>query len=454
MLFHSVTFLIFFILFIAGFIYVKRERRVVYTTIASFVFYAWWNPRYLLLLIGFSLFAYYASFKAASASKKMFAILITVCLLPLIFFKYSGFLSENLFFLAHRGTPAAAVPWRLPLGISFITFTVLAYLIDIRRTRFQPEKNFSKTALYLSFFPHLIAGPIMRPRELFPQFAHLKINANLVKAGLLLFAVGMIKKIACADPLAEFVDQVYRQNSQTGLGQHVLAFYAFAGQIYFDFSGYTDMALGIAFILGIRLPLNFNRPYHATSIRDFWQRWHMTLSRWLRDYLYIPLGGNRHGEYRTFAALSATMLLGGLWHGASWTFVLWGGYHGALLCTEHLLGKRSSIKIPVWLARLWTFHVVAFGWIFFRAGNWDLMKEFLSGFSRPGDIGVVIGHHPYLLLVLVCLFLLHRWDRVSFVFWAANRLKTAFVYPIIFILILGGIVFSVGNPSAFIYFDF
>lgn len=452
MLFHSLPFIFLFLLFLSGFCIFKNEARLVYVTLFSYFFYAWWHPPYLILLVGFTLFAHYVVL--ANLSPTLFKVAIALSLTPLCLFKYTAFFIRNLNSLLGLSIPLET-NWALPLGISFITFTVIAYLVDTRRGVYPAQTSITRTALYLSFFPHLIAGPIMRPKELLPQLNHLRIKPALAKLGFFLFSVGMVKKIVFADQIAIWVDRWYPVDAALNLPRSLFLFYAFPVQIYCDFSGYTDMALGLAFILGVRLPLNFNRPYVSTSIREFWRRWHITLSRWLRDYLYIPLGGNRYGMGRTFFTLLITMLLGGFWHGAAWTFVLWGAYHGALLVFERLLGRGKALNKPSLIRTLFAFHLVAIGWILFRAHGWSEVRHMVGGFFVPGDWKdsfVTVGFQVGLIGLF---FLVHKWDRISMVVWFVRRFrKGAFLYALAIILIILSKILSIGNPSAFIYFDF
>ncbi len=454
MLFYSISFFIFLTFFLPGFILLKGRARIFFTLLGSYVFYSWWYPPYIILILGLTLFGYFAGRSQLSSAKK-FALILTVLFLPLVFFKYTNFFLTNLekvfgFETTFRGH------WQLPLGISFITFTVVAYLMDIRRKKAMPEKDLSKFALYIAFFPHLIAGPIMRPHELLPQLSHLKFKSKLLRMGLLLFAVGMVKKVVFADTIAPIVDAYYRLDAPCTLAHSLFAFYGFAIQIYCDFSGYTDMALGIAFILGVRLPLNFNRPYAADSIRNFWRRWHITLSRWLRDYLYIPLGGSRHGYPRMITALLITMTLGGLWHGAAWTFVVWGLLHGIFQIIEHIGHTllKNKTPLPCWLKQVWTFHAVAVAWIFFRARSWEEAQKIFHGFTVLEDWSPVLSANIFPISLIAIYFLVQRWDRVSFVAWTSKKAPAAAVYAVAIVFILMSIAMSVGNPSAFIYFDF
>lgn len=455
MLFHSATFLVFFLLFLPGFILLKGELRAAYTALASFIFYAWWYPPYLLLLAAFTLFTFLASRAVKNCSPAVYTLTLIACLLPLCFFKYTHFVLNNISVLTGRGGTDIG-RFSLPLGISFITFTVIAYLVDIRRGHYAVPQSFVRVALYLSFFPHLIAGPIMRPSELFPQFKHLRLKTKLVKIGVFLFSIGLVKKMLFADTLSAFVDAAYQGSAAPNLVQSLVAFYAFGIQIYCDFSGYVDMALGLAFILGIRLPLNFNRPYIADSMIDFWRRWHMTLSRWLKDYLYIPLGGSRRGLPRMLMALMLTMVLGGLWHGAAWTFVLWGAYHGILLVAAHLsrLNGWAVEKWPVWLKRVLTLHLVCAGWILFRAKGLGQARHLAAGFRHTGDWQAQLGASQFAILLIGLFAALHAFDRVSFFCWLARRQRATVIYGVSIAIIVASMALSVGNPNAFIYFDF
>ncbi|HZC13111.1 MAG TPA: MBOAT family O-acyltransferase, partial [Thermoleophilaceae bacterium] len=268
---------------------------------------------------------------------------------------------------------------------SFITFQAISYVVDVKRGLLPPASTLD-FGLYLSFFPHVVAGPIVRAREFIPQLAKPRNPSDVaVGAAVVLIALGLVKKVAIADYLArEVVDPVFGVPEAYAAPDLALAAYAYAAQIYCDFSGYTDIAIGVALLMGFVFPQNFNSPYRAASFRDFWRRWHMTLSRFLRDFLYIPLGGNRGGRWKTARNLMITMTLGGLWHGAAWGFVLWGALHGACLVIERLLSGRVKAP-PVWLRWAIVFHVVVFGWILFRAENLDLVGTFLSQLTEPGE---------------------------------------------------------------------
>jgi D-alanyl-lipoteichoic acid acyltransferase DltB (MBOAT superfamily) len=256
-------------------------------------------------------------------------------------------------------------------------------VVDVKRRLVEPASTID-FAVYLSFFPHLVAGPIVRAREFLPQLAEPRDpNRVAVGSGIALVGLGLVKKLVIADFLARtVVDPVFAVPQSYGAPDAFLAAYAYAAQIYCDFSGYTDMAIGLALLMGFVFPQNFRSPYRATGFRDFWRRWHMTLSRFLRDFLYIPLGGSRGGRLLTYRNLMITMVLGGLWHGAAWTFVLWGAFHGAGLVTEHALGGR--LRAPAWLRWLVTFHLIVFGWILFRSQSLDLAGTFIARLFTPG----------------------------------------------------------------------
>jgi len=379
---------------------------------------------------------------------------IALSLLPLAFFKYAGFISENLEAISGHEISFES-NLSLPIGISFISFTAIAYIIDTRKQRELVERKFWHTALFFSFFPQLIAGPILRAQELLPQISRIRLVPSEIKFALLLFAIGIVKKVGVADQLAPVVDQIYSGDAPLDFATSLVAFYAFSVQIYCDFSGYTDMALGLGLLLGVRLPLNFNKPYCATSIRDFWRRWHMTLSRFLRDYLYIPLGGSQNGMMRMIFTLLATMLLGGLWHGAAWTFVIWGGIHGVFIAIEHLMEKAGIdlSAIPKWLKNLFVIHLVGIAWIFFRAPDFNRAGDVIAGFVQMGDWTILV-NNPLVPILVLGTFLLHRKDSVMNIRSFSERTPSSMIITLSIMLILICSALSINNPSAFIYFDF
>ncbi|MEA2408734.1 MAG: alginate O-acetyltransferase complex protein AlgI, partial [Thermoleophilaceae bacterium] len=323
-------------------------------------------------------------------------------------FKYLGFFVSEMDSALDSiglGSPLPLVQIVLPIGISFFTFQAISYTVDVYRELIPPASTLD-VSIYLSFFPHLVAGPIVRANELLPQLRTPR-DPRTVLAGpaIFLIAGGLLKKTVIADELARrVVDPVYNDPAAHSGAEITLAFYAFAAQIYCDFSGYTDMAIGLALLLGYQLPQNFNRPYLALSLRDFWRRWHMTLSRWLRDYLYIPLGGSRGGRLRTYRNLMITMLLGGLWHGAAWTFVIWGGIHGGALSAERWARERyAGFRMPAWAAWLVTFHVVCVAWVFFRAPDLGTAFDVLGGLGLSGPSPLVTVPVVFLVVAAVAI---------------------------------------------------
>ena len=339
MVFNSLTFLVFFalVLFLHNLPFSWKTKKT-NLLIASYLFYAAWNPPFIILLWVSTVVDWYAAQKLVHAQKqsarRLWMLLsVVVNLGMLAYFKYGTFMLENFqLLMASIGVNYTAPEWNiiLPVGISFYTFATLSYTLDIYLKRAQPAKNFLDYALFVTFFPHLVAGPIMRPTELVPQFVEeRKANASMIRFGLALMTLGLFQKVVLADMfLGPAAEKVYDGMAAPGMLDAWMGTLAFSGQIFCDFAGYSTTAIGAALCLGFAMPDNFRFPYAAIGFSDFWRRWHITLSTWLRDYLYIPLGGNRHGPARTYMALMLTMLIGGLWHGASWTFVVWGALHG------------------------------------------------------------------------------------------------------------------------------
>jgi alginate O-acetyltransferase complex protein AlgI len=352
-------------------------------------------------------------------------------------------------------TPLFTPDWALPLGISFVTFTSIAMVIDVRRGDYSGDRSFWNVALFISFFPQLIAGPILRARELMPQLNAIRFQPSVIKTALLLFVLGAAKKVGVADQIAPVTDRIFSGDGSVSQAEFVIALYGFAVQIYCDFSGYTDMALALGMILGVNLPLNFDRPYLAGSIREFWQRWHMTLSRWLRDYLYIPLGGNRYGLQQSMIAVLITMLLGGLWHGAAWTFVFWGGLHGLAIIIERYGSKFFTISPSTLLPgrQIFIFHFVALSWLIFRAPDFSRAIDIFSGVWNPGNFSIFI-NNPVVAIVIILVIALHKWDRVENIKKLVEHLPLSVVSTFSILLILICAALNTANPSAFIYFDF
>ena len=375
---------------------------------ASYFFYGWVDWRWVLLLAASSVVNTVAAQVIArspsqAARRRALVAAIAFDLGLLGVFKYLGFFVSELDGALDSiglGSSLPLVQIVLPIGISFFTFQAISYVVDVYRGETRAA-SLVDVAILQAFFPHLVAGPIVRANELLPQL-RVPRDPRTVLAGpaLVMILGGIVKKTVIADELARrVVDPVYSDPGAHSAGELTLAFYAFAAQIYCDFSGYTDMAIGLALLLGYQLPQNFDRPYMALSLRDFWRRWHMTLSRWLRDYLYIPLGGSRGGRLRTYRNVMVTMLLGGLWHGAAWTFLIWGGIHGGAVSAERWGRERfGGFRVPAWAAWLVTFHVVCVAWVFFRAPDLGTAFDVLGGLGLSGPSPLVT--LPLVLLVV------------------------------------------------------
>jgi alginate O-acetyltransferase complex protein AlgI len=432
--------------------------------VASYFFYGWVDWRWVLLLMASSVVNTVAARVIARspsqiARKRALILAIVFDLGLLCTFKYLGFfVSEVDGFLDSLGlgSPLPLVQIVLPIGISFFTFQAISYVVDVYRGETRAA-SLMDVAILQAFFPHLVAGPIVRANELLPQLRTPRDPRQVLAGpGLFLVAGGLVKKTVIADELARrVVDPVYSDPSAHSGGEILLAFYAFAAQIYCDFSGYTDMAIGIALLLGYQLPQNFNRPYMALSLQDFWRRWHMTLSRWLRDYLYIPLGGSRDGPRRTYRNLMITMLLGGLWHGASWTFVIWGGIHGSALSIERWGRERfPRFRMPVWAAWFVTFNVVCIAWVFFRAPNLDIAFEVLGGLGLSGPSPLVTLPMVFLVLVAIVVQALPAgWWRQAEA-WIVARPVAAQGVAFGLVILLADAAVGQQGVAPFIYFQF
>jgi D-alanyl-lipoteichoic acid acyltransferase DltB (MBOAT superfamily) len=408
MLFPTITFAIFFmiVLPVSWLLMPRRQRWKLFILAASYFFYGYWNWRFVFLIGASSIinqfFARQIYRTENERGRRLLLIGAVVFNLGLLgYFKYYDFFvtsATNTLNGLGLGISPDVVTITLPVGISFFTFQALSYVIDVYRRTFRPGRLLD-FAVYLSFFPHVVAGPIVRAVEFMPQLKQRhdprKVDGS---RAFYLILTGLFKKVVIANFLAsEIVDIVFASPKQHSSLEMLVGVYAYSVQIYADFSGYTDMAIGLALLLGFRFPQNFDRPYTAVSLQDFWRRWHMTLSRWLRDYLYIPLGGNRGSNRRTYRNLMLTMVLGGLWHGAAWTFVVWGGIHGAFLCLEHWRRSREpvrwsadgSVQAPVvtrrqiWLQRFITFQIVCLAWVFFRAESFDNAADVLLRIVDP-----------------------------------------------------------------------
>jgi alginate O-acetyltransferase complex protein AlgI len=465
LLFSDSTFLVFFSVYLALHFAIPPRARIYLIIIGSTIFYAWWRIVYIWLPYLLAVIAWLGSLwlvGATSDRARKHRLMLTIAALfaPLVVIKYAYFVAHDVIKPALGGLDPVAdvsfLQFALPLGISFVTFTLTAYVVDVFRGSFPVERNLIRLLGYVLFFPHLIAGPILRPNELLPQLRQWRraIDARFT-LGAALFAIGLVKKVVFADVIAGVVDHVYKETAAVSGWEYLLALHGFSMQIYCDFSGYTDMAIGLAYILRIRLPGNFRCPYAAPSIIEFWRRWHMTLSFWLRDYLYIPLGGNRRGRPRQLLNILVTMLLGGLWHGAAWTFVMWGFLHGTALAGVHLF-RRLRVEVPQWLTVVITFYFVAVAWVFFRAPDLATARRILAGpfhasWSSPMDF---VDARLFELFLLVVFLATHRFDRHALVRVGVRRLDRAIVWPFIVLLFVTAITVSQGSSAKFIYFDF
>ena len=473
MLFASLHFFIFFVIVVFTSAFLRRYQpraEILFLVLASAYFYGQWSWTYLILIYITIVTDFFLGLRCYHSNnpRRFLWLSLLVNLGILIFFKYANF-------LLHSGTEVlqlAGIPWQftpldflLPVGISFYTFQSMSYTIDIYRGQLTPRRSLLEYALFVSFFPQLVAGPIVRAKEFFQQLdGKRQFTFAMAQSGFLLILIGLVKKTVFADNLASVVDPIFNQPAHHGSLATLLAVYAFAFQIYFDFSGYTDIAIGAAKFLGFTFPKNFNYPYTALSIQDFWRRWHMTLSRWLRDYLYISLGGNRHGSWKTSRNLFLTMFLGGLWHGASWNFAIWGTLHGLYLSAEKLmrLPLRQGLSIEDrlhrhtagrWLRWLITFNLVCLAWVFFRASN------FTDSLTVLGNIvdwqGRKISPGQWLTIAVLAGFVALHWlGRQWQIAERSGQLKTPAYVSLSVLLILTLIGFAAREPAAFIYFQF
>ena len=458
MLFHTWIFLAFFVLFYVVYLLYKKTRfREPWLLISSYIFYGWWNPLYLLLIVWSTLIDYAAvTFMERSSRRKLWLTLSIINNLFLLsLFKYGPFITENLNLLFARFGIPLTIPAPgvlLPVGISFYTFQSMSYTIDFYRGKIERERSFIRFATFVSLFPQLVAGPIERARNLLPQLrSNPSISSRDIGDGLSLFMVGLFKKIALADYLALYVDRIYDVPSLYEGPALLLATFAFSWQIYFDFSGYTDMARGIGRMLGIRLMLNFNNPYLADGLGDFWKRWHISLSTWFKDYVYIPLGGNRKGKLFTYRNMVLAMLISGLWHGAAWMFIIWGALHalGRIATRELERSEFYKQKIPRIVKQVTVFSFVTFAWIFFRSASLDdafliISRIFSTVWSNP--------QFPLLMLLLILSIWLYQflYESKLRIYLQSSAVRIAMVIGMILYLIL----FAPSGNQPFIYFQF
>ena len=466
MLFPTLAFGVFFLFvyFTAWSLDRENGRRKLFLLLASWFFYAQWDWRFVGLLILSAVLnwgvAALIARRPADRRKWLVGLGVAVNLLILGFFKYYGF------FVEQAGDLLARFGWErdlpllqivLPVGISFFTFQGISYVVDVHRGKTPAAKSLLDVMLLMSFFPHLVAGPIVRASDLLPQFDRTpRLTREMATHGLLLIVWGLFKKTVIASELAtRLVDPVFFDPSAYSAVDIAAAVYGYAVQIYCDFSAYSDMAIGIAALLGYAFPRNFDQPYRASSMQSFWRRWHISLSSWLRDYLYVPLGGGKKGLFASCVNVMITMLLGGLWHGAAWTFVAWGALHGGAQVIERLgraaLGDRKLF--PTVVGVLITFHIVCLGWILFRAENFDLAVAMVQGLGRIGPVMVLT---PFLLTLIVGGLAMH-WLPPRAVEGLTEKLKPAPSLTLGVLIGLAILLIAAVRPDGvapFIYFQF
>jgi alginate O-acetyltransferase complex protein AlgI len=471
LVFNTLTFLAFFaIVLVLHSLPLPWTIRKVNLLLASYVFYAAWNPPFILLLWISTIVDWYAAQGLVRAdrpaSRRAWMLLSVIANLGmLLYFKYGTFLLDNFTALmatlgVHYQAPKSDII--LPVGISFYTFATMSYTLDVYLRRALPARSFLDYALFVTFFPHLVAGPIMRPTELVPQFeTPRRASREQLCFGLGLMTLGLFNKVVLADTfLAGAAERVFDRGHAPGLLDAWTGTLAFSAQIFCDFAGYSTTAIGTALCLGFAMPDNFRFPYAAIGFSDFWRRWHITLSSWLRDYLYIPLGGNRHGPLRTHIALMTTMLLGGLWHGANWTFVVWGGLHGSYLIAERRLRAAFSSYRPGLLGlfgiALLTYFLINITWVFFRAKDFHTAWVVLRGMAGFNAAAEPIVPTPYIVstgIIVTALVAIHWTMRERTLESMVARVPA----PVIagaWGLMAFAIVISQGSGNAFIYFQF
>ena len=493
MVFNSYTFIVFFIIMlILHNLPFSWKTKKINLLLASYVFYAAWNPPFILLLWLSTVVDFFvgrALYNQENVSKRKLLLVVSLIgnLGMLCFFKYGTFLLDNFVTLVnamgvnyHPATPNII----LPAGISFYTFTTLCYTIDMYKRKSEPVKSMLDFSLFVTFFPHLVAGPIVRPPQLVPQFeTERKATQNQLLQGLFLMTLGLFMKVVLADSmLSATANTVFGSEGKLLALDAWMGVLAFSGQIFFDFAGYSTCAIGVAMTLGFVLPQNFFYPYAAIGFSDFWRRWHITLSAWLRDYLYIPLGGNRNGKFRTYINLMITMLLGGLWHGANWTFVVWGGLHGFYLWVEKAIADYRHDKVAAiattpagevgvlgplpetfkpktfrnFSIALFTFFLINVTWVFFRANTftkaWNLLQSMFGFMAKEAPLLPTLSIIKVTVIV-TCMVIAHWVMRNTKVLDVVPKLSW-WVFGTVWTIMLLLIILSQESSSSFIYFQF
>lgn len=469
MLFNSYAFIFLFLpLTFFVYFYLNRQHRFtqakLFLVLSSLFFYSWWNVIYLPLILLSMVFNYKVGSWLTQLKqhnkpyrKQLLTVGILANLSLLGYFKYADFFITNLNLAFGSDVPLLALA--LPLAISFFTFQQVAYLVDAYRGEVA-EYDFLNYAVFVTFFPQLIAGPIVHHKEMMPQFSdpnNRQINMTHLSLGLFIFSIGLFKKVVIADTFAIWATHGFDHAEVLGFWEAWVTSLSYTFQLYFDFSGYADMAIGAAFLFNIKLPINFHSPYKARNIQSFWRRWHITLSRFLRDYIYIPLGGNRKGKYRTYVNLMLTFILGGIWHGAGWTFVFWGFLHGFALVV-HRLWTHIGIRLPLVVAWFLTFNFVNISWVFFRAKEWDDALKVLEGMFGLQGFEYQLNYLQLGILGLGMLIVL--MGKSSSTIFASTLLSKKFDFSFLRMLqfslfmFLAIIIIRLGNKSEFLYFNF
>ena len=431
----------------------------------SYAFYAWWRPDFLILLMGVSIGSYVFSLAIDKQQddKKRYRILtigVALNLCTLAYFKYANFGIESLN-IALATINAPSINWApvlLPIGLSFYIFHAISYLVDIYRREAPPAKNLIDFSAFIALYPHLVAGPVLRYHLLAEQFRSRAHSIQIFARGCTVFMLGFCQKVLIADSVAPLADAAFAAPFPT-MADAWLGTIAYTVQLFFDFSGYSTMAIGLALMIGFKFPENFNDPYTSTSITEFWQRWHMSLSSWLREYLYVPLGGNRKGTLRTYINLFLTMVLGGLWHGANWTFLIWGAWHGAVLAIErYCKSKYGVLPIPRWVLIAKTMIIVMIGWVFFRAHNVTeaiKMLKALAGQGAAAQFGSLFSHavawqvtNDRLIILVVSILLVYLLPIIK------RHSNTPIRFAILPLFIWSVATLSAQTFTPFLYFQF
>jgi alginate O-acetyltransferase complex protein AlgI len=464
MLFNSLGFLFVFlpIAYVVFWRLTTRQQRYIWLTIAGYVFYSFWNYKFCALMLFSTVVSYAAGLgllRWTDAFRRRLCVVVPVVtdLALLAFFKYFNFLVGNvsaLSSLVHRPIAAPTLDIVLPVGISFYTFHTITYIVDAYRGTIVPTRRFFEFAAYVSLFPQLVAGPIVRFSQIERDLDRIDRADRTadVNLGWSFFAIGLAKKVLIADTIAAIINPALQTYGELSTPDVWLCMLGYSYQLYFDFSGYSDMAVGLGYLFGLRLPQNFNSPYKATDIADFWRRWHISLSSFLRDYLYIPMGGNRGGALKVFRNLMITMLLAGLWHGASWTFVIWGAYLGLLLVL-HRAVRRQWASLPVWSQRSGTFGLIVIGWVLFRSTDFEMARVLIGRMFSwyPGSGPAIVGG-PLLVLVVAVAAAFAHFGHNTFEMrhdWTPAPVAGLAALALTCLFILYG-----SQPSPFLYFQF